>query len=187
MKLGEHISVYSTLTSPPALLENPATKKKESIKADGAVNFAFSPSDNYIAYWTPEIGERPARVTVISLPDRREVASKNLFQVKDVKIIWQKNGDKLCVYVERWNKSKKNFYTQFLLFHLRNKLVPCDVLEIKEKVEHFAWEPVRNKFAVIEGSGTGRMDCCIYDFVDTKVSDLPAPTYLLHRLLLRAT
>lgn len=172
MKVGEQISVYSTLVSPPSLLEDPATKKKMSIKATGVQNFAFSPSDNYIAYWTPEIGERPARVSVISLPDRVEVASKNLFQVKDVKIIWQENGDKLCVYVERWNKSKKNFYTQFLLFHLRNKLVPCDVLEIKEKVEHFAWEPIRSKFAVIQGEGNGRLDCCVYDFIDAKVTKM---------------
>lgn len=169
MKHGEHISVYTTKTSPCAMLEDPLTKKKSSVKVKGVQNFAWSPSDNYMAYWTPEIGERPARVSVLKMPEREDITSKNLYQVKDVKLIWQKNGDKLCVYVERWTKSKKQWYTQFLLFHMRNKLVPCDVLEVKEKVEHFAWEPIGSKFAIIQGEGNGRMGCSVYDFVEDKV------------------
>lgn len=169
MKLDEQISVYSTKDDTIEMLSDPVSKKKQSVKVKGVQNFAWSPSNNYMAYWTPEIGERPARVSVLKMPEREDVTSKNLYQVKDVKLIWQENGDKLCVYVECWTKSKKQYYTKFLLFHLRKKLVPCDVLEIKEKVEHFAWEPIGSKFAIIQGEGNGRLDTCVYDFVETKV------------------
>ena len=33
-------------------------------------DFAWSPTDNIIAYWTPEGSDTPARVTLINLPKR---------------------------------------------------------------------------------------------------------------------
>lgn len=38
---------------------------------------------------------------------RREIRANNLFNVADCKIHWQKNGDFLCVKVDRYAKSKK--------------------------------------------------------------------------------
>ena len=35
----------------------------------------------------------------------------------------------------------------FEVFHIREKLIPCDVLEFKDKVETFNWEPSGNKVA----------------------------------------
>jgi uncharacterized protein with WD repeat len=34
---------------------------KKSIKVKGVKEIAWSPSDNYLAYWVPEEGERPAK------------------------------------------------------------------------------------------------------------------------------
>jgi translation initiation factor 3 subunit B len=42
------------------------------------------------------------------------------------------------------------FYN-FEVFHLREKQVPVDSVEIKEPIIAFAWEPVGNKFAIIHG------------------------------------
>jgi len=185
MKHTESIALYSTADKCQMTKSMNAKKEavKQSIKIAGVENFAWSPSNNYIALWSPEEGERPARVTVIKVStiqktigkethtilQREEVTSKNLFQVKDVKLLWQKNGDKLCVYVERWTKSKKQWYTQFLLFRLRNKLVPCDVLDMKDKIEHFAWEPTGSKFAIIHGE-SAKTDCSIFEMADGKVT-----------------
>lgn len=38
---------------------------------------------------------------------RNEIRPKNLFNVADCKIHWQKSGDYLCVKVDRYSKVKK--------------------------------------------------------------------------------
>lgn len=92
------LSVYETPSF--GLLE------KKSIKMKGLKDFAWSPTDNIISYWTPEERDTPARVTVIDLPGRNVLCVKNLFTVADCKMHWQKSGDYLCVKVDRY-KSKK--------------------------------------------------------------------------------
>ena len=60
-----------------------------------------------IAYWVPEESNTPARVTLIEIPSRRELCVRNLFNVADCKMHWQKNGDHLCVKVDRYSKARK--------------------------------------------------------------------------------
>ena len=79
---------------------------KKSIKVKGINDFAWSPTDDYICYWTPEERDVPARVCVISIPSRETFCQKNLFTVKECRLHWQKKGDYLCVKVDRY-KSKK--------------------------------------------------------------------------------
>ena len=42
----------------------------------------------------------PARVTLLEIPSKNEVRVKNLFNVADCKMHWQKTGDYLCVKVK---------------------------------------------------------------------------------------
>lgn len=101
----------------------------------------------------------PARVTLLELPNRTEIRSKNLFSVADCKIHWQKSGDYLCVKVDRYSKVKKDkndikysgMYYNFEIFHMREKEIPVDSVEIKEPIQAFAWEPVGSKFSIIHG------------------------------------
>ncbi|XP_063444701.1 eukaryotic translation initiation factor 3 subunit B-like [Mytilus trossulus] len=134
---------------------------KKSLKITGVRDFSWSPTDNLIAYWVPEDQNVPARVTLIQMPSRQEVCVKNLFNVADCKMHWQKNGDYLCVKVDRYSKAKKmeekeqvkysGMYYNFELFRIREKQIPVDKLEVKESVMAFAWEPTGNKFAFIHG------------------------------------
>lgn len=39
----------------------------------------------------------------------------------------------------------------FEIFHMREKLIPVDSVEIKEPIHAFAWEPVGSKFVIIHG------------------------------------
>jgi len=72
---------------------------------------------------------------------------------------WQKCGDYLCVKVARYAKAKREknevkysgIYYNFEIFHMREKGIPVDSLEIKENIQAFAWEPVNNKFGIIAG------------------------------------
>jgi translation initiation factor 3 subunit B len=97
---GQQISVYET----PSL----GMLGKKSIKIEGVVDFEWSPMndrerealeaerngsakpgsfvrENKIAFWMPEVANQPARVSLMNLPSRAIIRSKNLFNVHDVR------------------------------------------------------------------------------------------------------
>uniref|UniRef100_A0A8C7AFS2 Eukaryotic translation initiation factor 3 subunit B n=1 Tax=Neovison vison TaxID=452646 RepID=A0A8C7AFS2_NEOVI len=114
-------------------------------------DFSWSPGGNIIAFWVPEDKDIPARVTLMQLPTRQEIRVRNLFNVVDCKLHWQKNGDYLCVKVDRTPKGTQGVVTNFEIFRMREKQVPVDVVEMKETIIAFAWEPNGSKFAVLHG------------------------------------
>jgi translation initiation factor 3 subunit B len=84
---------------------------KKSLKIDGVVDFEWCPHgdkereetdsiekstngsepkkhtkarENMLAYWTPEVANQPARVTLINFPSRAILRQKNLFNVTEV-------------------------------------------------------------------------------------------------------
>lgn len=132
---------------------------KKSMKVPGIKEFSWSPTDNIIVYWIAEHKDVPAKVSLMSIPGREELRSKNLFSVADAKMHWQKSGDYLCVKVARYAKAKREkndwkytgLYYSFEIFHMREKGIPVDSIEIKENILAFEWEPVDNKFAIISG------------------------------------
>ncbi|XP_028825038.1 eukaryotic translation initiation factor 3, subunit Ba [Denticeps clupeoides] len=124
---------------------------KKSLKINGIKDFSWSPGDNIIAFWVPEDKDIPARVTLMQLPSRHEIRVRNLFNVVDCKLHWQKNGDYLCVKVDRTPKGTQGVVTNFEIFRMREKQVPVDVVEMKESIIAFAWEPNGSKFAVLHG------------------------------------
>ena len=93
---GQQISVYE--------LPSMRLHDKKSIKIEGVVDFEWCPlgdkdkedaekatkagkkvKENMLAYWTPEVANQPARVTVIAFPSRSILRQKNLFNVSDVR------------------------------------------------------------------------------------------------------
>lgn len=98
---GQQISVYE--------LPGMGLLDKKSIKIDGVVDFEWrpmgdrdrdeaekeakggagstkgkKPKEDMLAYWTPEVGNQPARVSLMSIPSRTVLRSKNLFNVTEV-------------------------------------------------------------------------------------------------------
>lgn len=124
---------------------------KKSIKLPHVRGFAWSPKDNIMAYWTPEVNDSPARVSVIELPSKKEIRQKALFSVSSIVLHWQQEGIFLCCKVDRLTKSRKGQFTNFELFRVKAKDIPVEVLEYKEKdiINAFAWEPNGHRFAVI--------------------------------------
>jgi translation initiation factor 3 subunit B len=152
---GQAISVYEVPSM--GLLE------KKSIKIEGVRDFEWSPAtvtdsegrrqrDEMLAYWTPEVGNQPARITLLNIPSRTVVRTKNVFNVNDCRIHWHPQGDYLCVKVDRHTKSKKSTFSSLELFHIREKGVPVDVIELKDMAIAFAWEPHGERFTVITTS-----------------------------------
>lgn len=77
--------------------------------ADGLLlyrDFEWSPDASILSYWVPEVDACPARVCLIEIPSRNELRVRNLFNVADCKLHWQKSGEHLCVKVDRYAKKK---------------------------------------------------------------------------------
>jgi translation initiation factor 3 subunit B len=145
---------------------------KKSIKIKGLKDFAWSPTDNIISYWTCEEGDLPARVTLIEIPSRATLCTKNLFAVADCKLHWQKSGQYLCVKVDRYKSKKEEkeketvkyagIFHSFYVFRIKEKEIPVDTVEVKESITAFAWEPVGHRFACIHGE-TPRIGVSFYN------------------------
>ncbi|KAI7751846.1 hypothetical protein M8C21_011254 [Ambrosia artemisiifolia] len=168
-RLGKNvISVYETKTF--NLIDT------KSIKVENVMDSCWSPTDSIIALFVPELGggNQPARVSLFQIPSKVELRQKNLFSVNDCKMHWQSNGEYLVVKVDRYTKTKKNTYTGFELFRIKERDIPIETFELdnkNDKVISFAWEPKGHRFAVIHGDNP-RPDVSFYSVKGGKVSKL---------------
>lgn len=149
---GQSISVYE---APRMNLLD-----KTSIKIEKVMDFEWAPGtvqregvkqyEQLLSFWTPEIGNNPAKVGLMSIPSKEIVRTRNLFNVSDVKLHWQSQGAYVCVKVDRHSKSKKSMATNLEIFRVREKGVPVEVVDsLKDTVINFAWEPKGDRFVVI--------------------------------------
>ena len=60
----------------------------------------------------------------------------------------------MCVKVDRHTKTKKTSFTNLEIFHVREKNIPVEVIEIKDTVIAFAWEPEGERFATVMTADT---------------------------------
>ncbi|KAH9039803.1 translation initiation factor eIF-3b [Lactarius pseudohatsudake] len=157
---GQQISVYE--------LPSMGLQGKKSLKIEGVVDFEWcphgekeredaakaskKPTENMLAYWTPEVANQPARVTLLDYPDRTVLRQKNLFNVSECKLYWQNQGDFLCVRVDRHTKTKKSIFCNLEIFRVREKDFPVEVVELKDTVTDFSWEPKGERFAIVSSS-----------------------------------
>lgn len=139
-RIGQDLlSIYETPSM--ALLE------KKSMKIAGVKNFSWSPSQNILAYWVAENKDVPARVTLLEIPSKTELRAKNLFNVADCRMHWQKSGDYLCVKVDRYTKVRKEknevkysgMFYNFEIFDMRKKDIPVASIEIKGNYHNYSY------------------------------------------------
>lgn len=150
---NEGISVYEAPSM--GLLD------KKSIRIPGVVDFEWAPAtvnlegkkneDDHqlLCYWTPEMPNQTARVSIMTVPSREVVRSRNLFNVSGCRLHWQSQARFLCVKVDRHTKSKKSTYTNLEFFRLEERDIPVEVIELKETVVNFSWEPRTDRFVMI--------------------------------------
>ncbi|KAJ2296971.1 Translation initiation factor 3 subunit b, partial [Coemansia sp. RSA 2706] len=149
MTQGASISVYEA----PSMM----MLDSKSIKVPGIQGFAWCPQvlkdartgasrPEMLAYWTPEEGNLPARVSLISVPNRELVRTKNLFNVFAASLHWHPSGQMLCVRVQRHTKSKKSRFTNLEIFRTGERDVPVDVVELTDTAVAFDWEPTGENF-----------------------------------------
>ena len=122
---------------------------KKSIAAKDVTEFVWSPKSNMISYWSPAAGNHPALINIIQLPERKDICSRKLFDVLDGHMVWQSEGDYLCVHMTKITGKKKNFV--LMIFRVREPEVPVELLELADPILHMSWEPSGERFAVVHG------------------------------------
>eukprot|EP00906_Rhabdomonas_costata_P026394 RCo037589 len=186
--MEDNINVYDTRTMK---LVQPDPKKATTLYLPRVRDFEWSPTDNIICYWIPELGDQPARIVLVRVVESSEkssggeealrkilfepVTTRNIFRVSDARIHWQTAGNFLCVKVDRQKKDMKALdrLTSFELFRMRTKPVAIESVEVSEEVVAFAWEPCGHRFAVIHGSKPSMYSVSFYSMngiTDGKVS-----------------
>lgn len=148
---GQSIQVYET----PSMM----LLKKKAIKIEGVVDFEWSPSvpegkgksrlEQMLTYWTPEMNNQTARVTLMNIPSQTIIRNRNLVNVSDCKLHWQSEGKYLCVKVDRHTKTKKSTYTSLEFFRVKEKNIPVEIVVLEQVVINFAWEPKGDRFVFI--------------------------------------
>merc|ERR1711988_1347129 len=128
--------------------------RKRSLKYDNLASFQWSPKDNIIALWTHEKSNNPARLVLVEIPSRNELAARSRTQV-ECKMHWQSEGDFLCLLVTKLSKTGKKGATNLEIFRIREKNYPVDIVEVRDTVKAFHWETGGNRFALITTDDTG--------------------------------
>merc|ERR1711907_248435 len=105
--------------------------KKRSLKFPELSTFQWSPKDNVLAVWCLEKDNNPARLVLVEVPSRKELAARSRTQV-EAKMYWQSNGDYLCLLVTKLSKTKKKGATNLEIFHIRDKNIPVEVVEVPD-------------------------------------------------------
>eukprot|EP00616_Rhizochromulina_sp_CCMP1243_P008729 CAMPEP_0118962468 /NCGR_PEP_ID=MMETSP1173-20130426/799_1 /TAXON_ID=1034831 /ORGANISM="Rhizochromulina marina cf, Strain CCMP1243" /LENGTH=706 /DNA_ID=CAMNT_0006910737 /DNA_START=45 /DNA_END=2165 /DNA_ORIENTATION=- len=140
---------------------------RKSLRANSVMDFDWSPKDNTIAFWAAEEGNTPARVSLVAIPSRKELRQKNLFNVVDCRLNWQRNGNFLSAIVTRTTKSGKTQFNNLEIFRIREDAVPVEMIEVPKLVQSVSWEPEGTRFTMVCHDNP-KPSVMIYDTVDAK-------------------
>eukprot|EP00033_Pygsuia_biforma_P000725 GCRY01000848.1.p1 GENE.GCRY01000848.1~~GCRY01000848.1.p1 ORF type:complete len:651 (+),score=100.15 GCRY01000848.1:147-2099(+) len=160
---GQYLAMLSCEKGSLSVYELPSMNMLEdkSIKIPNIRSFSWSPSDNFLAYWTAEIENQPTRVVILEIPSRTELASRTVFKVKDCAIYWHNKGDYLAARMER-TIQKKTSISSLEIFRVREKSIPVESMELKKTVLNFAFENNGNRFCILMGEYP-RPDVAFYE------------------------
>jgi translation initiation factor 3 subunit B len=128
--------------------------KKKSFKYENLSTFQWSPKSNIMSVWCVEKDNNPARLVLVEVPSRREIASRSRTQV-EASMHWQSEGDYLCLLATKLSKTKKKGVTNLEIFRMKEKDIPMDLVEVKDTVRVFQWETKGSRFAVLTTDDAG--------------------------------
>jgi translation initiation factor 3 subunit B len=149
-----------------------AEGKQTALKYPELSTFQWSPRDNIIAVWTLETDHNPARLVLVEIPSRRELASRSRTQC-EATMYWQSEGDYLCLLVKKLTKTKKTTSTNLEIFRMRQRGIPVDSVTISDTVRGFFWECKGNRFAVITADEAGlKPKLLVYALQKEKVEEI---------------
>ncbi|EPR58434.1 putative eukaryotic translation initiation factor [Toxoplasma gondii TgCatPRC2] len=134
------------------LLRDPRDGKLSSLKYP-LEKFEWSPTENIISVWIKGSEDAPGRLLLVEIPSRRELSSKNVYNVKGASMHWQSKGDFLClrtVAFKKTGKKGKKEFTQLEIFRMREKDIPVDNVQLNDVAVQLHWEEGYSKrFALV--------------------------------------
>jgi translation initiation factor 3 subunit B len=137
---------------------------RRSFNAKDIQDFSWSPRTNLLTYWSPANGNYPAVINIVQVPDRKEICTRKIVDVVDCKMVWQNDGDYLCVNMTKTSGKKKSYIAMF--FRVKVAGVPVEQLEFTDPVLNAAWEPSGDRIAVLSGD-TRSPQIAFYSMINT--------------------
>jgi translation initiation factor 3 subunit B len=150
-----------------------------SIRAVGASSYSWSPKGaNLIAWWTPERENQGTSVDLVHIPTKETIRHRTLFNIEKCSLVWHPDGAFLAVVAAKAVRKKKakgdkpresvpsgsaGFTVEIL--RLKEKGVPVETLDFKERVKSLSWEPNSNRFAIVLGDGPSTYNIAFYKCV----------------------
>jgi translation initiation factor 3 subunit B len=127
---------------------------KKSLPALNSLDFVWCPyaspdGKQMISYWAPAVGNQPASINIISIPDRANISTRRLFDVHDGRMVWQNEGTYLCVYMTKVQNRKRTNVLMF--FRVKEPEVPVEQIELQENIISVSWEPSGDRLAIVYG------------------------------------
>jgi len=118
-----------------------------------------------------EDANRPARVVLISIPDKSEIRQKNLFNVDTCDMYWHPQGHYLAVQVQKKSKTGKSTTTNFEFFRMNEPGIPLEMMDLpnKSSAAVVSFEPRGSRLAIVHGGGAGaRPDVSLFNMAGGK-------------------
>jgi len=128
--------------------------KPSPLKFENLNTFQWSPKDNIISAWTLEKDNNPARLVLMAMPSREELASRSRTQC-EASMHWQSEGDYFCLLVTKLSKTKKKIATNLELFRMRERGIPVDTVTVTDHVRGCFWESKGSRIAVLTADEAG--------------------------------
>jgi len=173
-------SVYEIPTMD--LVKGNVKKAGCTLPVEGLSSFAWSPKDNLISIWVDEKKNSPARLMILNMPNLEELASRSRTQC-GAEMIWQSEGDFLCLVITKMSKSNKGKKGSSVeIFRIREKNIPVETVELKDLVKGFFWETRGKRFALITEPEVGNPRLAFYSLDKDKCDmvasmELPSASY----------
>jgi len=164
------------------LVKGPGKKGTSTLPVEGLSSFAWSPKDNLISIWVEEKNNCPARLMLLKMPQLEELASRSRTQC-GAEMIWQSEGDFLCLVITKFSKSNKGKKGSSVeIFRIREKNIPVETVELKDLVKGFFWETRGKRFALITEPEVGNPRLAFYSLHKDKCDmvasmELPSASY----------
>ncbi|KAH9003280.1 translation initiation factor eIF-3b [Lactarius hatsudake] len=146
----------------------PGQQISKSLKIEGVVDFEWCPHGEKEREDAAKASKKPHRkhagiletqsrqptcaCHATRLSNRTVLRQKNIFNVSECKLYWQNQGDFLCVRVDRYTKTRQSIFCNLEIFRARKKDFPVEVVELKDTVTDFSWEPKGERFAIVSSS-----------------------------------
>jgi translation initiation factor 3 subunit B len=83
------------------------------------------------------------------MPERTDICSRKIFDVQDGKMVWQSEGDYLCVHMTKIQGKKRTFVLMF--FRVCDTGCPVEQLELNEPIVSATWEPTGDRICIVHG------------------------------------